>query len=793
MQLLRRLSFTMLLMSMMTLVACGGGDISGGESSDGTGDETEDGVTLTVTKSDGELSAVNDITITATVLAGETPVSNKTVTFSLAVDTMGVLDPSSATATTDASGMASIVVKVTDVSGSVNVIASYEDASDNISFESLGDGITVVEDELKAASIKLFASSQQLASSGAQAIDLFAIAKDANNNLLEDITINFSSDSGEIGKVEETDTDITGADGQVAKELSTLIDPSNRTITVTATSGNISDSLEVEVVGTYLTLTGSASLALGNAANYVVNVLDSDGNGIAKTDVTISALDTGASLTFPETITTDSNGQAIINITGTTGGANTISVSALNASVSKNVSVQSDSFLFTDFSHNGVDFVNPTNEPTVPDVSLAQTASVTLTWQRSGTAVVDGTPVTFTTTRGVLSADNAMTSGGEVNVTLTSTDAGKALVTMVGTDTVDNETIELTNELEFEFYADTADTITVQASPNSIGPNEQTSTVSVVVKDPSGNLVKNKKIKFVLEDVSGGSISPATAVTDSSGSASTIYTSNSTSAQNGVVITAVVEDTPTVSNSVELTVAERELFIALGTGNELEELDASSYVKEYTVIVSDANSNPVEGVEVTLSALPEQYRKGFWVPLYDGDEFIVWSAQGADKLESLMVDLLPTKECDNEDINFDGFLELGEDINSNRILDDGEDINFDGILDVGEDFNGDALLTPGNKASVPGSVTTDSDGRAIVRIVYAQSYGQWLDIKLVASSKVNGTESSTEAIFTLPVLASDVNNEDISPPSSGVGLRGPFGLLNDCSLNISDDPKQDGT
>ena len=761
MQLFRRLSFTMLLMSMMILVACGGGD---GDLTGGGDGGTTGAVTLAVTKSDGDLSAANDVTVTATVVDNGSAVVNKTVTFTLAVDGSATFSPVSGAVTTDANGIATVTVKVTDVKGSVNVIASYESTTDNISFNSAGDGVKIVEGEPQAASIRLFASSQQLASSGAQSIELSAIAKDNNNNLLEGVTINFASDSGALGKVLDasgSSSNVTGSDGKVAMKLSTQDEPSNRVILVTVTSGDITDSLEIEVVGTTVTLTGSSSLALDDETNYIVNVLDSDGNGVAKTEVAISASKVDE-ITVPTNVTTDSEGQATVKVTGTVGGTNSIIVTALGATASQDVSVQADSFLFTNFS-NGINTVNPLNTPIVPDVSLAQTASITLTWMRENAVISDGKSVSFTTTRGIINVNSATTVNGEVTATLTSTDAGTALVTFVGSDVVDGKAVELTNQLEFEFFADTAATIKAQASPNSIGPNKQTSAVSVIVKDVNGNLVKNKRIKFVLEDVSGGSIFPATAVTDSSGSASTIYTSNNTSAKDAVSITAVVEDTPAITDTVNLTVSNRELFISLGTGNELEELGTTDYVKEYSVFVTDAESNAVENVELTVSAIPENYYKGLWVPTFDGSDFVLWLALGEGSTNIPGPVYLEKTRCVNEDANFDG------------------------ILDDGEDFNGDGKLTPGNIVSISGSLITDEDGRSLIKVTYPQSYGQWLDVKLIVSGKVTGSENSTQAIFTLPALIDDVNDEDVTPPSQGIGTRGPFGLSNDCSDNISQD------
>ena len=773
MQLFRRLSFTMLLMSMMTLVACGGGDgdLTGG--GDGEGG-TANTATLSITKSEGDLSATNDITISASLLldSNGAAVVGKLITFTLNDPSIAVFDPVAGTAITDASGIATITVKVTDVAGGVEVTATAvgsdsDTGSASIGFTSLGDGVQIVEGEPQAASIRLFASSQQLASSGAQSIELSAIAKDENNNLLEGVTINFASDSGALGKVLDESggsSNVTGPDGKVTMELSTQDEPSNRIINVTVTSGGITDSLEIEVVGTTLTLTGSSSLAINDATNYIVKVLDSDGNGVAKTAVTLSlgGGDAGIELPSPALVTTDAEGQALLQVTGTSGGTNSIVVTALGATASQDVSVQADSFLFTSFT-NGNDTVNPSNTPIVPDVSLVQTASITLTWMRDNAVVPNGKSVSFTTTRGNLNVNSATTVDGEVTATLTSTDAGTALVTFVGSDVVDGKAVELTNQVEFEFFADTAATIKAQASPNSIGPNEQTSTISVVVKDVNGNLVKNKRIKFVLEDVSGGAIFPATAVTDSSGSASTIYTSNNTSAKDAVAITAVVEDTPAITDTVNLTVSNRELFISLGTGNEIEELGTTDYVKEYSVFVTDAESNAVDNVELTVSAIPENYYKGLWVPTYDGSDFVLWLALGEGSTNTPGPVYLPKTACANEDANFDG------------------------ILDDGEDFNGDGELTPGNIVSISGTLVTDADGRSVIKVTYPQSYGHWLDVKLIVSGKVTGSENSTQAIFTLPVSIDDINVEDAIPPTQGIGTIGPFGLSNDCSDNISQD------
>jgi len=741
----------------MTLVACGGGDgdLTGGDDGGGT---NPDAITLSLAKSDGDLSGDNDITISATVMQGSSAITNKLVTFELTGDTESNATLSSTSKATDSNGIAEIMVSATGGKGGVEITASItvvdsDPISATGSFNSVGGGVVIVPPEGPVAdSISLFASSQQIASSGAQSVILTAIAKDGSNNLLEGVTINFAADSGALEKVIDDSgesSDVTGPDGKVTRKLSTLAEPTNRIITTTVTSGAVSDTLEVQVVGTSVTLTGSSSLALNDANSYIIKVLDSDGTGLANTLVTLSLSNTStevpagnvASITIPETVMTDFNGQANISVIGTTGGTNSIIATAHGASAQQGVSVQADSFLFTNFG-DGTNNVNPTSS-VVPDIALSKTATVTLTWLRSGVAVPDDTVVGFTTTRGTLASNSGTTVAGKVTTTITSTNAGKALLTFTGTDTVDGKAIELNNQLEFEFVADTADRLIAQAFPKSIGPNDQTSTVSVVVRDAAGNLVKNKTVDFVLTDTNGGAIFPASAVTDSNGSASTVYTSASTSANNGVSIKATVRDMPSATDTVLLTVADREVFITLGTGNSIENVDETTYNKKYSVFVTDIDSNPVPNVTLTVSAIPSVYVKGIWIVVLKDGEFDHYATQ-------------PSAFCLNEDIDNDG------------------------ILSGGEDTNGNGQLTPGNIVNALGEITTDESGRAVIDITYAEVYGHWAYIDLIASTKVNGTESFAKAMFVLPVAGEDVTDEG-NPPASFLGGVSPFGRASVCT------------
>ena len=292
--------------------------------------------------------------------------------------------------------------------------------------------------------------------------------------------------------------------------------------------------------------------------------------------------------------------------------------------------------------------------------------------------------------------------------------------------------------------ATTANSIELQADPATIGPNDgnqtitQQSTITATVRDTNNNLVKNKVIRFsITQDNSGGSITTATATTNSLGKATTTYVSSAaTTALDGVIIRAEVEDTPAVNTTVALTVAQSELFVILGTGPVIVSYSNTQYNKQYVVLVTDASGNAVEGAQVSIAVNPLVYWKGFRT--YNG---------------TLWAQTITAGPCANEDLNENG------------------------ILDAGEDINGNGRLDPGNVVSAPSTVVTGADGSFEFDQIYAKDYGEWVRVKLTASGEVSGTEATHTVPFTLPVAAGDLTNESIEPP----GLVSPFGTGAACT------------
>ncbi len=682
-----------------------------------------------------------------------TPLVNSLVTISLLDEASGLATLSNdlGTVLTDANGIATLNIIATDVSGAGYIQVSFDDGTTNrIAFASAGDGNQQVAVEI--GSIELLASSVQLASSGSDEIELLALVKDNQNNLLSGVEVDFNADSGNIQVVSSTTAD----NGVATAKLNTLNNPESRTITVSSFVGDDSDSVTINVTGTSIKITGNSSVVTGDEVEMTVVLLDSDGNGIPQTNIFIaSAADNSltniagqplptfddGSGTMQTYVTTDSTGSAAFSFSADNSGVDTLSANALGESGSLNISVSPDSFVIDSLTVAG-EVVDDTDVP----LSGGQ---VTLSWLRDN-AAFDG-DVLFSSTRGqvVDTSDNPITGAvstgadGQVTVGIISSDAGPAILTASAEG--------LSASFEFEFVAETAHQIDLQASPFSIGPNGQKSTISAVVRDKDGNLVKNRPVNFRLFDVSGGSIFPASDTTDSNGLATTVYTSNSVSANDGVVVAACTdiagdasecvnilddqgddnrqndvysctESGECVQDHVGLTVADRELFIALGTGNTIGSANDQEYEKVFSVIVTDADSNPVEGVELSVSALPDGYFEGAWgVVLNEDGDFDHYSpfssgyCPNEDVDRDGVLDRIEDVDGDgvfstvDEDLDDDGNLDRGEDVNDNGVLDDGEDINGNGTLDLTEDLNGDGNLDVDEDLDNDGNIDVNED------------------------------------------------------------------------------------
>jgi hypothetical protein len=518
-------------------------------------------------------------------------------------------------------------------------------------------------------------------------------------------------------------------------QLSPAGDPTNRAITIDGIAGGSAQAtLSVDVVGTTVQINGPGSIPLGATANYTVVVTDAGDNGVAGASVTLTS-SAGNTLT-PVSNATDNNGELNFTMTGGNGGADVITAVALGAQDTQNVNVSSDSFTFT------------TPDPAGPlvEVNLGVQGPIAVSWLQGA-----GLPVTFATSRGSFTdcAGTPIPSGtvnangtGDASLCVTSSNAGPAVVTATN-----NAGTSI--QAQVEFVATTPTNVELQVAPATVATNGQAQ-ITAVVRDANGNLVKNQTVSFVLTDVTGGSLSVAQAITNSQGRAQTVYNASATtSALDGVRIDASLQAFPGVTNFETLTVAQRELFISIGTGNEIDEPNTAQYRKEWIVQISDAQGNGVGGASVTFSVLSELYHEGYRsCPL----GCTAWTT-------------VVTGSCTDEDI-----------LTGNPAYD------RNGVLDPGEDNNGSGRIEAGNIASAVAqgggsTIVTDSNGFGIIDIYWPQEYAFYLDVTLEVRASVQGSESAESTYFTLTGSASDFSDPQVAPP----GPVSAFGQDGICS------------
>jgi 3D (Asp-Asp-Asp) domain-containing protein len=569
------------------------------------------------------------------------------------------------------------------------------------------------------ATVEVLTSSNTLLSAGSEVV-ITAFIKSATNVGMAGQTVTLAASSGSLLASSLT----TDANGVVTAKLTAGSNKFNRDITVTVGAGSVSGNVVIPVTGTRISVAGDGSLQAAAVAQYTVRALDSSGNPISGASIAVASVLGNSLGAVPPT---DTSGNTSFIYTANRAGTDTITVTGLGVTAKTTVSV------------NAIDFavLSPASNVAIP---VTGSQVITVRYRNLGAGVA-GATVNFSTTRGTFLAASAVTNAaGEATATLSSTTAGPATVV------AQIPGIGQAN-LPVQFVATTPATVVVQANPGAVSPNlsgtSNQSTVEAVVRDAAGNAVQGRQVNFsTLKDLSNGTLQPGNAITDFNGRAQVQFIpgANSTPA-NGVVIQAVVASTA-ITATTSLTVNGQALFITIGFGNTIGNVDETTYRKPFSVYVTDANGVAVGNQIVTLSVIPETYSKGTL-----GWNGVVWTYSS------------PPTGCPNEDANGNGILDAGED---------------NGPISG----NNDGSLTPGNIAvSAPGSVTTDTSGRATFDLQYGEQYAPWAKVRLSARAAVGGTESKQSILFDLSGLASDFNVETVAP----AGAVSPFGIATSCT------------
>lgn len=591
--------------------------------------------------------------------------------------------------------------------------------------------VGVIPSFSQVSSVDVTASTNALQSAGQQAL-ITALVKDGNNVGMPNQAVVFSASSGTLQKPDA----LTDASGVATVQLAAGNNKSNRDITVSAAVSSVTGKVVVPVTGSKLTITGATSLqSTAGPQDYSVRASDSSGNPVAGASITVSSSKNGVN---QSELTTNLTGLAKFTYTPTNAGTDKLSVVGLGTSAESSVTVSS------------VDFkVVPEPKPgEVIQIEIGKTEQIIVRYQVSG-AGVPGSLVTFNTTRGTIvdSSQTTTDSEGKASVKVSSSTAGSAVVTAQITQ---GSSVIGSVSLPVQFVSSTPAVVLLQANPGAILPNTtgstNQSTIQALVRDASGNPVASRQVNFTIrQDLSNGSLSSGSAKTDSNGLAQVQFIAGASSTPSeGVIIDASVAIDPTGAGAVvsanpaaKLTVNGNALFISIGFGVTIEDLGVTDYSKPFSVYVTDANGVAVGNQLISLSVIPEEYYKGSLT-------------QNAAKT---WVSGVKAATCPNEDKNLNG------------------------ILDTGEDSNANGRLTPGNVAvSAPGSVVTDTTGRATFAVRYGKQYAPWVKTNIGARAIVAGTESVQSISYTLAMSIEDAKLE-----SGPAGVNSPFGQSGNCA------------
>ena len=607
-----------------------------------------------------------------------------------------------------------------------------------------------------ASSIQVLAATQTIPSSGQTPLAITAVVLDTQNRTITGKAVTFRvTDPSGSAFVSVAPGGVTDASGRITAELNVGNNKTNRAIAVSATADTASASTEITATGTAVTVSGTTSLPFGGSAQLILSVKDSAGVGLNGVPITMSS---SKGNTFnPASPTTNASGEATVTVNAAVAGTDSITASALGATATNPLTV------------SGANFAFAAPSPAINSEILVNTnQTITVHWDEAGVPQI-GKILNFSATRGAITCVAACTTNasGDASVTLNSTTTGVSTVTAAGPGGIPS------NSLDLVFVTTTATSVSIQANTPTVAVNTGGSatnraTLTAVVRDAANNLVKNARVEFSIIQGGniGGQLTSGVDITDVSGVANVDYIAGTiSSAQNGVVIQAHVTDVNgapvTVPNqTVQLTVGGQSLFIRLETDNKVAP-SPPTYKKTYTAIVTDSAGNGVPNVNVQFKLKPREdnnannndssaraYGKGIRVACRAGDTF--FPCNGTTRAGWFLAEAVA---CDNEDSNFNG------------------------ILDTGEDLNSSTDLTPGNVASATTNITTNQGGFANTVIEYAQNFADWATVTLEARVSVSGTESVATRTFDLPALASDFTDLNVSPP----GDVSPFGIANVCT------------
>ena len=522
------------------------------------------------------------------------PINGASVTFAVA---SGGGSITGATATTNASGIATVGSWTLGSTAGTNTLTAS-------SAGAIGSPVTFTATGTAGApaTVAINAGNNQTAVAGtAVAIPPSVLVQDAVGNPVAGLAVTFAVASG--GGSVTGGSATTNASG-IATVGSWTLGTTIGANTLTATAGSLAP---VTFTATGVTGAGTMTLTAGNNQTATVNtavavapsvtIKDANNNPLVGTTVTFAVASGGGSVTGG-TATTNASGVATVGswTLGTTAGTNTLTASSpgvIGSPLTFTATGTPDApQTMTLNAGNGQTANAGTTLPTPPSVLIKDQfnnpvsgVAVTFAVASGGGSITGGSA---TTNASGIAAVGSWKLGNTPGAnTLTATSAAVAGVTITFTAT---------------------GTVGPAATIAANGGNGQSAPVgsavatppSVIVTDAAGNPVSGVSVTFAVAS-GGGSVTGLVAVTDASGIATVgSWTLGTTAGPNTLTATSgSLTGSPVTFTATGI--AGPAASIAVNAGDTQTATAGTAVATPPSVIVKDANGNPVSGVSVTFA------------------------------------------------------------------------------------------------------------------------------------------------------------------------------------------------
>lgn len=454
------------------------------------------------------------------------------------------------------------------------------------------DTVTVTAGALSATLSTLSATDASIVAGG-PATTVTVTARDANGNPIGGLVVVLAATG--TGNTLTQPGSVTNASGVATGTLASTI-ASDKIITVTIGGTPIVQPDTVAVTAAAVSAATSTvsiaptSVTAGAATSGVtVTARDAFGNVVAGATVSLAATGTGNTIVQPAVVT-DANGVATGTIASTVAEAKTISATIGVTSITQTAaltvtagvvsaaqsSLSAGSALIT--AGGGSSLVTITAR----DAFGNPIAGATVVLAASGTGNTITGPVSVTNASGVTLGAVSSTVAGEKIIS----------ATIAGTPITQTDTVLVTAG------GVSAATSSVSTAPASIVAAGSGSTVTVTARDASGNAVANASVLITVTGA-GNTVTQPGALTDVNGVATGSFTSTGAGEKvvSATIATTAVTQTDTVAVTAGAFSAAQSAVSAVPAT-----LVAGVDTSTITVTARDANSNPIAGMTIALSA-----------------------------------------------------------------------------------------------------------------------------------------------------------------------------------------------